>query len=107
MSTVKVITDAQFVEEVLESELPVLVDFWAPWCGPCRSVLPVLDQLAPEMEGKLRIVKINVDEESEAAQAYGVLSVPTLILIKDKKELVRMIGAKTKEQLVATLSPLI
>jgi thioredoxin 1 len=104
MSTVKVITDSQFVEEVLESELPVLVDFWAPWCGPCRSVLPVLDQLAAEKADTLKIVKINVDEESEAAQAYGVLSVPTLILLKDKKEVARVVGAKTKEQLIAALA---
>lgn len=103
MSVVKNITDEQFVEEVLESKLPVLVDFWAPWCGPCRSVLPVLDQLAIEKDGELKIVKIDVDEWSGAAQAYNVLSVPTLILIKDKKEIGRVIGAKTKEQLLAAL----
>lgn len=103
MSVVKNITDEQFVEEVLNSELPVLVDFWAPWCGPCKSVLPVLDQLAAEKAGELKVVKINIDEWSEAAQAYGVLSVPTLILIKDKKEAGRVIGAKTKEQLIAAL----
>lgn len=103
MSKVLDITDASFVSEVLDSDLPVLVDFWAPWCGPCRSVLPVVDQIAEEFSGSVKVVKINVDEENEAAQAYGVLSVPTLILIKDRKEAARVIGAKTKEQLIAAL----
>lgn len=105
MSNVKNITDDEFVTEVLEATGPVLVDFWAPWCGPCKSVLPTLDELSLELDTRLKIVKINVDEDSEAAQAYGVMSVPTMVLLRDKKELIRIIGAKTKEQLLAALSP--
>jgi len=104
MSLVKNITDADFVSEVLGSNLPVLVDFWAPWCGPCKSVLPILDEISLELDGSLKIVKINVDEDNEAAQAYSVMSVPTLILFKEKKELTRIIGAKTKDQLLALIS---
>jgi len=105
MSVVKNITDSEFVAEVLEHTGPVLVDFWAPWCGPCKQVLPVLDQMAQELDGQLKIVKINVDEDPEAAQAYGVLGVPTLILLSQQKEQLRIVGAKTKEQLVAALRP--
>jgi len=103
MSIAKNITDSEFVTEVLDADLPVLVDFWAPWCGPCKSVLPILDDLAAELEGKLKVVKLNVDEDSEAAQAYGVMGVPTLLLIHNKKEVQRIVGARTKEQLLSSI----
>jgi thioredoxin 1 len=75
-------TDANFAQEVLQSEKPVLVDFWAPWCGPCRAVGPILEQLAEEKVGTVRIVKVNVDENTESPVQYGVRSIPTLVLFK-------------------------
>lgn len=78
-------TDNTFTKDVLESKLPVLVDFWAPWCGPCRQLGPIVDQLATEMEGKLAVYKINIDENPEVPSKYGIRGIPTLMLFKDGK----------------------
>ncbi len=91
------INDSSFKSEVTDSQMPVLVDFWAPWCGPCKMVAPVLEELAKEYEGKVKVVKLNIDENQGTATEYGVRSIPTLILFKDGKECERMIGVQSKE----------
>src|SRR5919202_1063609 len=100
------VTDTTFQTDVLESETPVLVDFWAPWCGPCRIVAPVLEEIAGERED-LRIVKLNVDENQQTAAKYQVLSIPTLILFKDGAEAKKVIGAYPKRRLEAELEPVL
>lgn len=87
------VTDASFSQEVLRSSLPVVVDFWAPWCGPCRSVAPVLDHLAQEMAGRVKIAKINVDENPVTMQQFGVQGIPTMLIVKDGKIIDRWVGA--------------
>ncbi|HEY9088130.1 MAG TPA: thioredoxin, partial [Anaerolineaceae bacterium] len=87
------VTDASFSQEVLRSSLPVVVDFWAPWCGPCRSVAPVLDRLAQEMAGRVKIAKINVDENPVTMQQFGVQGIPTMLIVKDGKIIDRWVGA--------------
>ena len=93
------ITDSSFQTEVTESALPVLVDFWAPWCGPCKMVAPVLDELAREYAGKLKIVKLNVDQNQQVAAQFGISSIPTLIMFKNGKESGKMIGFQSKDAL--------
>jgi thioredoxin 1 len=93
------ISDANFKSEVIESSMPVLVDFWAPWCGPCKMIAPVLDELAKEYEGKIKIVKLNVDDNQGTATEFGIKGIPTLILFKDGKVLEQTIGAQSKELL--------
>lgn len=87
------VTDAAFEKSVLQSELPVVVDFWAPWCGPCRMVAPTLDKLAKELSGKIMIAKVNTDENPEWAQKYGVQGIPTMLLVAGGKVLHRQVGA--------------
>ncbi len=98
------VTDATFQSEVVESENAVLVDFWAPWCGPCRVVHPILEEMDTERDD-LRVVSLNVDENQETAARYEVLSIPTLILFKDGQEAKRVIGAMPKRRLEAELEP--
>jgi thioredoxin 1 len=98
------VTDGNFQSEVLEAEQPVLVDFWAPWCGPCRIVHPILEEMAGERDD-IRIVSINTDENQQTAARFDILSIPTLILFKDGAEAKRVIGAVPKRRLEAELEP--
>jgi thioredoxin 1 len=99
------VTDNNFQAEVLESETPVLVDFWAPWCGPCRVVAPVLEEIAAEKGDQLRIVKLNTDENPQVSAQYQVLSIPTLILFKGGQPVKKVVGAYPKRKLEAELEP--
>lgn len=95
--------NADFETEVLSSDSPVLVDFWAPWCGPCRAIAPLIEELAGEYEGKVKIGKVNVDENPETAQRYDVMNIPTLILFKDGEVAQRFMGMVPKSKLEAAL----
>ena len=93
------ITGQNFQKEVLQSGQPVLLDFWAPWCGPCRMLSPVIEELAKEYEGKIKVGKVNVDEEAELASAFKVMSIPYIVMIKDGKIVNTAVGYRTKAQL--------
>ena len=97
------ITRENFENEVMKSNIPVLIDFWAPWCGPCRMMEPIIEQLADEYEGKAKVGKVNVDEESELSQAFGVMSIPTIVLVKDGKVVKQAVGARPKAEVEAML----
>ena len=99
------LTDANFRSEVLESDVPVLVDFWAPWCGPCRLVAPVVQELASEYAGRLKVGKLNVDDNQATAQLYGVMSIPMLIVFKEGRPAEKMIGAVSRGTLERALEP--
>ena len=101
MSSIVYTSDASFDADVLKSELPVLVDFWAEWCGPCRTLSPILDALAQEYSGRLKIVKVNVDENNVSAASYGVRGIPTLLLFKNGQLVETKVGALPKGQLAA------
>ena len=100
---VKEINESQFDQEVLNSDVPVLVDFWAPWCGPCKMLGPVLEEVAAAKEGSLKIVKVNVDENQELAQKYEVMGIPAMFLIKDGKVIENYTGAMNKQALTDKL----
>ena len=99
MSKPREVTDAEFETEVLKSELPVLVDFWATWCGPCRLVAPLLDQLAEEYDGRVKFVKVNTDENITTAAAYGIRSIPTLLVFRDGQPVDQIIGFRPMSEL--------
>jgi thioredoxin 1 len=96
---VTVLTEANFEEEALKSELPVLIDFWASWCGPCRMVSPIVDELSDELAGSVKVCKVNVDEQSGLAAKYGVMSIPTLLLMKNGEVAATSVGARPKEDI--------
>lgn len=104
MPTAREITDATFADEVLGAETPTMVDFWAPWCGPCRALSPILDQIAAENPGKLDVVKLNVDENMETALRYQVISLPAMYVFRGGEVMKRMVGAKNKPALEAELA---
>jgi thioredoxin 1 len=99
------LTEQTFDEEVKGSAEPVLVDFWAEWCGPCKMIAPILDEIATEQSGKIRIGKVNVDDNLELGRRFDVMSIPTLILFKDGEPALRIVGAKGKGQLLQELHP--
>ena len=101
---VKNVTKSTYEAEVLKSDVPVVVDFWAPWCGPCRMQGPILDQLDKEMDGKMKVVKVNVDEEGELAMTFGVQSIPTLLFYKDGKVVDKAIGVRDANAVKKALS---
>ena len=97
------LTNGNFTAEVVNSSVPVLVDFWAPWCGPCRMVGPIVDEIAEELAGKVKVCKVNVDEQGELAQKFGVMSIPTLIVFKDGKVAKTSVGSKPKQAILDML----
>jgi thioredoxin 1 len=103
MSAAAQVTDATFKQEVLESDLPVLVDFWAPWCGPCRMVAPVVDEISEQYSGQVKVVKVNTDENPSVASQYGIRSIPTLMIFKGGQRVDMVVGAVPKVTLANTL----
>lgn len=102
-SSAAAVTDSTFKQEVLDSELPVLVDFWAPWCGPCRMVAPVVDEIAQQYGGQIKVVKVNTDENPSVASQYGIRSIPTLMIFKGGQRVDMVVGAVPKTTLAQTL----
>jgi len=99
------VNDANFEKEILKSQIPVLADFWAPWCAPCRIVTPAVEEIAKEYKGKIKVCKINVDESPQTATEYGIMSIPTLAVFKKGKIADKVIGAIPKTELVSMISP--
>jgi thioredoxin 1 len=101
------VTNANFDQEVIQSDLPVLIDFWAEWCAPCRMIAPIVEQIAQEYDGKLKVCKLNVDEDGPLAARYGIRSIPTLILFKEGKPASQFVGAAPKSEIKRWLDELI
>ncbi|WP_303673228.1 thioredoxin [Vampirovibrio chlorellavorus] len=104
MGNVLNVTDESFEQEVKKADVPVLVDFWAPWCGPCRALAPVIDELASEYEGKLKVVKVNTDDSLQTAQNYHISGIPTLIIFKNGEPVEQMVGNHKKSTLTEVLN---
>ncbi|HUZ76783.1 MAG TPA: thioredoxin [Chloroflexota bacterium] len=105
MSSSPAVTDASFQKDVLQAGEPVLVDFWATWCQPCRMVAPIVEEIAGEQAGKMKVMKLDVDENQQTAMQYGVSSIPTLILFKGGEPVERVVGFNPKERLLSKLTP--
>ena len=103
MSTAAQVTDSSFKQEVLDCDVRVLVDFWAPWCGPCRMVAPVVDEISEQYKGQIKVVKVNTDENPNVASQYGIRSIPTLMIFKDGQKVDMVVGAVPKTTLASTL----
>lgn len=104
-NSVMTLNDSNFDEQLIASDVPVLVDFWAEWCGPCKIIAPILEEIAEQKNGKLAIAKLNVDDAMNTARRFEVMSIPTLILFKNGEPVTRIVGAKPKGQLLADLEP--
>ena len=105
--SVLILTDGNFDSEINKAGVPVLVDFWAPWCGPCKAVAPILEELAAEYQGRLIIAKMNVDENTATPARFGVRSIPNMVIIKNGEEAGRLVGSRPKSDLKAAIDPLL
>jgi len=99
------ITESNFEQEILKSDLPVLVDFWAEWCAPCRMIAPVIEELSKDLQGKMKVAKVNVDEAQELAAKFNVMSIPTLLVFKKGQPVDQLIGAMPKDQILKKINP--
>lgn len=107
MSSPVELNDGNFESEVLKSDKPVLVDFWAPWCGPCRMVGPVVEEIAKDYEGKLKVGKLNVDDNSQTAVQYGIMSIPNLLFFKEGKVIDQIVGAVPKQHFIEKIDKIV
>jgi len=107
MADLPEVTDSTFEQEVLQSEIPVLIDFWAPWCGPCRMVAPVVEELAKDFDTRVKVMKLNVDNNPGTAQKYGIFSIPTILIFKNGEVAQQIVGAMPKKQYVDKLNELL
>jgi thioredoxin 1 len=105
MSAAAAVNSQDFEQEVIKSPIPVLVDFWAPWCGPCKAIAPSVDALAEEMAGKLKVVKVNTDEAGDVAGKYGIMSIPTLLVFKGGEVVETLVGNQSKQAIAGKVQP--